>query len=246
MSGTKTPADQPTTALFRLHAQQVEKLPPCQAQCPNSGDIRGWMGVIAQHEKNGLTLNQAYDRAWEMIADLNPLLATVSRICPHPCEDLCTRADKDGAVSINAIERFLGDWGLSRSLPLPRADAEKHPESTDVINQSRREVRDTVAELQLQTRRMVQELTDEVADDERVKANEQASQAAGTSEPATLDDGVVDLSTLEPEVVKRLRALRRLGNDDKSDAQLIQQIRAGTQRSRSKSGKKSKKAWWSA
>ena len=133
MSGTRTPTDQGAAPLFRIRAQQVEKLPPCQAQCPNSGDIRGWLGVIAQHEKNGLTLDEAYDRAWEMIAGLNPLPATVARICPHPCEDLCSRADKDGAVSINAMERFLGDWGISRSLPLPQIGSERQPESVGVI-----------------------------------------------------------------------------------------------------------------
>ena len=118
---------------FRIRAQQVEKMPPCQAQCPNSGDVRGWIGVIAQCEKNGLNLDEAYDKAWKMIAERNPLVATISRICPHPCEDLCTRRDKDGAVSINAMERFLGDWGISRSLPLPVVDSERHPESVGVV-----------------------------------------------------------------------------------------------------------------
>lgn len=118
---------------FQTFAQQMEKLPPCQAQCPNSGDIRGWLGVIAQHEKNGLTLDEAYDEAWRMIAERNPLPATIGRICPHPCEDLCSRRDKDGAVSINAMERFLGDWGLSRKLPLPRVESVDEPESIGVI-----------------------------------------------------------------------------------------------------------------
>lgn len=131
MCSTKVPdAAVPT---FRVRAQQVEKLPPCQAQCPNSGDVRGWLGIIAQHEKNGLTLEQAYDQAWQTIATRNPLVATVARICPHPCEDKCTRRDKDGAVSINAMERFLGDWALSRSLELPMAEAGPHPESIGVV-----------------------------------------------------------------------------------------------------------------
>lgn len=133
MSDTRTTADQSAPAAFRIHARQAEKLPPCQSQCPNSGDIRGWLGIIAQHEKNGLTLDEAYDEAWDKIADLNPLPATIGRICPHPCEDRCTRADKDGAVSINAMERFLGDWGISRSLPLPRLDSARYPESVGVI-----------------------------------------------------------------------------------------------------------------
>ena len=133
MCSTRAPDGKFALPSFRIRAQQVEKMPPCQAQCPNSGDVRGWLGVIAQHEKNGLELDEAYDKAWEMIAERNPLVATISRICPHPCEDLCTRRDKDGAVSINAMERFLGDWGISRSLPLPVVDAEQHPESIGVV-----------------------------------------------------------------------------------------------------------------
>ncbi len=133
MCGTKVTRDAPDPPVFKTYAQQLEKLPPCQAQCPNTGDIRGWIGVIAQHEKNGLTVEEAYDRAWQKLADLNPLPATISRICPHPCEDMCTRSDKDGAVSINALERFLGDWGISRSLQLPAADVQRQPESIGVV-----------------------------------------------------------------------------------------------------------------
>jgi NADPH-dependent glutamate synthase beta subunit-like oxidoreductase len=133
MSSTKRPGDKPAAPAFQTRAQQLEKLPPCQAQCPNSGDVRGWLGIIAQHEKNDLTLDEAYDKAWETIAELNPLPATIGRICPHPCEELCTRHDKDGAVSINAMERFLGDWAISRSLPLPRSGSTRYPESIGVI-----------------------------------------------------------------------------------------------------------------
>ncbi|MBT8068436.1 MAG: FAD-dependent oxidoreductase [Gammaproteobacteria bacterium] len=129
MSIPRTPVTQP----FRTRAQQLEKLPPCQAQCPNSGDVRGWLGIIAQHEKNGLTLQEAYDKAWNKIAELNPLPATMGRICPHPCEDRCTRREKDGSISINAMERFLGDWGISRELPLPDIATETHAESIGVI-----------------------------------------------------------------------------------------------------------------
>jgi NADPH-dependent glutamate synthase beta subunit-like oxidoreductase len=118
---------------FRLHAQQLEKQPPCQAQCPNSGDVRKWVGIIAQRDKLGLSLEQAYDRAWQELARRNPFPATIGRICPHPCESRCTRAGKDGAVSINALERFLGDWAVDRELSLPRHDGQHYPESIGVI-----------------------------------------------------------------------------------------------------------------
>jgi NADPH-dependent glutamate synthase beta subunit-like oxidoreductase/NAD-dependent dihydropyrimidine dehydrogenase PreA subunit len=130
---TKLPAATAAEQSFWTYAQQMEKLPPCQAQCPNSGDARGWLGIIAQHEKIGLTLEQAYDKAWEKLTELNPLPATIGRICPHPCEDRCTRRDKDGAVSINAMERFLGDWGISRALSLPTTDTGEQIETVGVI-----------------------------------------------------------------------------------------------------------------
>jgi NADPH-dependent glutamate synthase beta subunit-like oxidoreductase/Pyruvate/2-oxoacid:ferredoxin oxidoreductase delta subunit len=126
---TNPSLDQP----FWTHAQQQEKTPPCQAQCPNSGDIRGWLGIIAQRDKLGLSLEQAYDRAWERLVQLNPFPATIGRICPHPCESRCSRDAKDGAVSINAMERFLGDWGISRKLALPELEATQRPESVGVI-----------------------------------------------------------------------------------------------------------------
>jgi NADPH-dependent glutamate synthase beta subunit-like oxidoreductase/NAD-dependent dihydropyrimidine dehydrogenase PreA subunit len=118
---------------FWTHAQQMEKLPPCQAQCPNSGDIRGWLGIIAQREKTGISLEQAYDQAWEKLVQLNPFPASIGRICPHPCEELCSRESKDGAVSINAMERFLGDWGISRKLSLPRIGDQLQSASVGVI-----------------------------------------------------------------------------------------------------------------
>ncbi len=133
MSSDRKLAESMAAPSFHIRARQLEKLPPCQAQCPNSGDIRGWLGIIAQHKKNGLSLDEAYDRAWAKIAELNPLPATTGRICPHPCEERCTRADKDGAISINAMERFLGDWAISRALPLPRAGSSRHQESVGVI-----------------------------------------------------------------------------------------------------------------
>jgi NADPH-dependent glutamate synthase beta subunit-like oxidoreductase len=30
------------------------------------------------------------------------------RVCYHPCEDACNRADLDSPVSVHAVERFLG------------------------------------------------------------------------------------------------------------------------------------------
>jgi len=99
---------------------QVEKSAPCQGGCANCGDIRGWIGTVAQRDKIGLSADEAYAEAWRIITDVNPFPATLGRICPHPCEDHCNRSELDEPLAINAMERFLGDFAIRSGLPLPR------------------------------------------------------------------------------------------------------------------------------
>jgi NADPH-dependent glutamate synthase beta subunit-like oxidoreductase/Pyruvate/2-oxoacid:ferredoxin oxidoreductase delta subunit len=122
-----------TPELPRFEPRQVEKQAPCQGGCPNSGDIRGWIGTVAQRHKLGLSREEAYTRAWRMITDVNPFPSVLGRVCPHPCESHCNRSEKDGSVAINAMERFLGDWAIENSIPLASLEAGRQPESIGVI-----------------------------------------------------------------------------------------------------------------
>lgn len=115
------------------YARQSGKLPPCQANCPSGTDIRGWVNIIAQREKNGLDKDEAYARAWRRLVDFNPLPAVVGRVCPHTCEVQCNRGEKEGAVSIHALERYIGDWALQARLPLSVSDYAYGRESIGVI-----------------------------------------------------------------------------------------------------------------
>jgi NADPH-dependent glutamate synthase beta subunit-like oxidoreductase/Pyruvate/2-oxoacid:ferredoxin oxidoreductase delta subunit len=99
-----------------LRPKYAEKTPPCVSHCPNGADIRGWLTTIAQAEAYGRTDEQALELAWQKIMDLNPFPAICGRVCPHPCEAECNRKDKDGSVAINALERFVGDFGIARGL----------------------------------------------------------------------------------------------------------------------------------
>ncbi|HSG07192.1 MAG TPA: FAD-dependent oxidoreductase [Longimicrobiales bacterium] len=103
--------------------RQREKTPPCSCGCPNGTDVRGWIGVIAQREKNGLSLDEAYVQAWNKLTDVNPFPSVLGRICPHPCQDSCNRGPMDGSLEVRALERFLGDKGLEMNLPLGRREA---------------------------------------------------------------------------------------------------------------------------
>jgi NADPH-dependent glutamate synthase beta subunit-like oxidoreductase/Pyruvate/2-oxoacid:ferredoxin oxidoreductase delta subunit len=105
-----------------LRPQYVEKLAPCAGECPSDNDVRGWLTAIALREKTGLSLEEATDQAWMIEVETNPFPGVMGRVCPHPCESACNRQHKDGAVSINSVERQIGDWGIKRDLKLPFID----------------------------------------------------------------------------------------------------------------------------
>ena len=78
----------------------VDMMPPCNHACPAGENIQAWLD-LAQAGK--------YRQAWDVIMRDNPLPAVHGRVCYHPCETSCNRNDLDAAVSIHAVERFLGD-----------------------------------------------------------------------------------------------------------------------------------------
>ncbi len=110
------------TEVSPFRPQQVTKEPPCVGHCPAGNDIRGWLTTIAHREKLGLSLEEACDKAWLQEAETMPLPSVMGRVCPHPCEGECNRKEKDGAVAINSVERYIGDWGVERGLALPTLD----------------------------------------------------------------------------------------------------------------------------
>jgi len=88
----------------------VDLLPPCNAACPAGENIQAWLG-LAQAGK--------YRAAWEALIRDNPLPAVHGRVCYHPCETSCNRKELDSAVSIHAVERFLGDLAMEQAWPMP-------------------------------------------------------------------------------------------------------------------------------
>ncbi len=109
------------------------KTPPCAGACPSGADIRGWLTAIAQAEAYGRSNHEVCRIAWEKITDRNPFPAVCGRVCPHPCEDSCNRSHKDGAVAINAIEQYIGDYGLAQGLTLKHLPEEPKTESIGII-----------------------------------------------------------------------------------------------------------------
>ncbi|MBK6351222.1 MAG: NAD(P)-binding protein [Steroidobacteraceae bacterium] len=81
----------------------VDRLPPCNDACPSGENIQGWLF----HAESG-----DYEKAWRLLTEANPLPACMGRVCYHPCETACNRAQLDECVGVNAIERFIGDESL--------------------------------------------------------------------------------------------------------------------------------------
>jgi NADPH-dependent glutamate synthase beta subunit-like oxidoreductase len=54
------------------------------------------------------------EKAWRKLVEDNPFAAIHGRVCYHPCERDCNRANIDSAVSIHSVERFLGDQALEQ------------------------------------------------------------------------------------------------------------------------------------
>ena len=81
----------------------VDRLPPCNNACPAGENIQNWL----YHAESG-----DYESAWRALTADNPLPAVMGRVCYHPCESACNRAQIDEAVGINSVERFLGDVAI--------------------------------------------------------------------------------------------------------------------------------------
>lgn len=126
-------ASQAGAEVSHLRPSYIAKTPPCTEKCPCGTDIRAWVNTIAQATDYGRTNEQAYEIAWNTIVDRNPFPAVCGRVCPHPCEDACNRTDKEGAVAINALERFVGDFGISKDLKLTKLSDEQHEEKIAVV-----------------------------------------------------------------------------------------------------------------
>lgn len=75
----------------------------CGAACPAGIDVQGFISLIAHGR---------YGDALQLIKQDNPLPAICGRVCHHPCEFVCGRAETEGAVAIEFLKRFVADLDL--------------------------------------------------------------------------------------------------------------------------------------
>jgi NADPH-dependent glutamate synthase beta subunit-like oxidoreductase len=79
------------------------KSPKCMPKCPINNEMYKYLDLL---------MDGKIEEAIAVLKSTNPMPAILGRICPHPCETECVRGLKNEPVSINAIERYLGDMEL--------------------------------------------------------------------------------------------------------------------------------------
>lgn len=84
-------------------AHCIEEQPPaCNATCPVHVDARGMIELMAKGD---------FEAAFALFARVIPFPAIISRICDHPCEAACRRAEAGGAIRIHELERVCVSCG---------------------------------------------------------------------------------------------------------------------------------------
>lgn len=84
--------------LRRQEAKCTQENPPaCTAGCPIHVDVRKLMLDIQKMDLNS---------ALATLQKKQPFPGIISRICDHPCEEVCLRQEAGTALSISALERF--------------------------------------------------------------------------------------------------------------------------------------------
>jgi heterodisulfide reductase subunit A-like polyferredoxin len=84
---------------------------PCKNACPAHIAVQGYVALIGQGE---------FRLALELIrAGGVPFVGTLGRVCDHPCETICRRAERDESVAICALKRAAYDQAVAEDDPQP-------------------------------------------------------------------------------------------------------------------------------
>lgn len=81
-----------------------ECLAPCRQICPAQINIPQYIEQVRRGQ---------YCEAVMTLKERNPLILSIGRVCPAPCEKYCRRGLVDDPVGINYIKRFAADWEMN-------------------------------------------------------------------------------------------------------------------------------------
>jgi NADH-quinone oxidoreductase subunit F len=85
---------------------------PCSHTCPAGVDTSSYVALVADGQ---------FKDAMAVHMERNPFPSICGRVCHHPCEAMCKRAELDGGVAVAAIKRFMADEVPSDQVVCPSA-----------------------------------------------------------------------------------------------------------------------------
>ncbi|TFG87144.1 MAG: FAD-binding protein, partial [Gemmatimonadales bacterium] len=74
---------------------------PCRAACPAGVNAHGYVALVGKGR---------FKEAYDLVFQDCPLPSVCGRICQHPCEGQCNRADWDDPVAVRNLKRFVADY----------------------------------------------------------------------------------------------------------------------------------------
>jgi NADPH-dependent glutamate synthase beta subunit-like oxidoreductase/Pyruvate/2-oxoacid:ferredoxin oxidoreductase delta subunit len=84
---------------------ELVEISPCSQACPIGTNVKAYVSLIATGR---------FDEALEVAGAPNPFPGICGRVCTHPCEEKCNRAERDDPVAIAWLKRFAADYELQR------------------------------------------------------------------------------------------------------------------------------------
>jgi NADH-quinone oxidoreductase subunit F len=80
---------------------------PCQHTCPVGLDVPGYVALIKAGQ---------FEKAYNIIMQRLPFPLSVGRVCHHPCEGKCRRAQIEEPIAIRHLKRFAADYAFEHDL----------------------------------------------------------------------------------------------------------------------------------
>ena len=77
---------------------------PCRIACPAGVNAQGYIALIRAGK---------YKEALALEREANPFASVCGRVCNHPCESDCVRAEVDEPIAIASLKRFVADFDSS-------------------------------------------------------------------------------------------------------------------------------------
>ena len=82
---------------------------PCANACPAGVNVPGYIALIAEGK---------VEDAYKLIRQENPFPSVCGRVCTHPCEQSCRRAQMDEPIAIVDLKRYAADEVMKRNEPI--------------------------------------------------------------------------------------------------------------------------------